>query len=103
MAQRVAFETPNKTVSYVALTAGVLSIIAAFITLLASTPILGGILPQSLVWWISFGLLVVSVVVGIISTSKKIGSSAITYRAEISGIIAAVILVISTFVSVFFK
>ncbi|HJJ31536.1 MAG TPA: hypothetical protein O0X97_04740 [Methanocorpusculum sp.] len=103
MAQRVAFETPNKTISYVSLAAGILSIIAAVITLLASTPVLSAVVPRTIVWWIAFVLLVISVVVGIISTTKKIGSSAITYRAEMCGIIAAVILVISTFVAVFFK
>ena len=100
--QKLVFETPNKTISYVAFVAGILGIIGSILTLFASTPVLSGVVIgavtlRNIFWFTSFGLLVVTVVVSMISNAKRIGSSIITHRAEILGIITAVILIISTF------
>ena len=107
--QRLVFETPNKAISYVAFVAGILGIVGAVLTVIAAVmtkqafygfDLLAMIDAESLrnvFWFISFGLLVVTVVVSMISNAKRIGSSIITHRAEILGIITAVILIISTF------
>ena len=106
--QRLVFETPNKAISYVAFVAGIIGIIGAILTILASTPVLGGVVIgevtlRNIFWFTSFGLLVITVVLSLVSNAKRIGSSVITHKAEICGIITAVILIISTFASMFFR
>ena len=109
--QKLVFETPNKALSYVAFVAGILGIIGAVVTVIVSAMPLITIIDFSTIintaqirnvfWFISFGLLVVTVVISMVSNAKRIGSSVITHRAEICGIITAVILIISTFVRMF--
>ena len=97
------YETENKLVSYLAFGFQLIAAVVAIPTLLFSTGILnldtGSF--RVILWWISFLCLVIGVVFECISSKKQIGSSRITGRASIIGIIAALLLVIATFVGLF--
>ncbi|HJJ32242.1 MAG TPA: hypothetical protein O0X25_02050 [Methanocorpusculum sp.] len=94
------YETEDKKVSYLAIGFQTASAITAIPTLLFSIEALGlGTSSlRTIFWWIAFICLVIGVIFEYISSKKQIGSSRITGRASLIGIVAALLLVISTFV-----
>lgn len=97
------FDTPNKTISYVAFTLGTIGCLIALLTLLSSTPLLNAYVSHGLVWIIGFAILVATVIICIISTRKQIGSGIITYRAGVLAIVSAILLVISSILILIIK
>jgi len=95
---KIYYETPEKGLSYCTLGAQILSIILAIFTLLFSTHVI----PveefiRNIFWWIAFAFLAIGVILEYISNLKKKGSSRIIAYASLGGIVAALLLVISTF------
>jgi len=94
---KVYYETPNKTLSYVTLIVQIIAIIIALAAVLCSAHVLTvDVSTRKIIWWVGFGFAALGFVLEYISNTKKIGSYRIIASSFLAGVIAIVLLVIST-------
>jgi len=94
---KIYYETPNKALSYVALTVQIIAIAIALVAVLCSAHLLTvDASIRKIIWWVAFGFAALGFILEYISNLKKIGSSRIIASSFLAGIIAIVLLVIST-------